>query len=638
MTNILNHIKEDRIARKQHDQMAGWAKDQFKTMKSARISLERQWFLNLAFYFGRQWVVPIKDINTGATTRLYTPIAPGWRQRPVINRIRKTIRTELSQLTNNKPTAFIVPASAEDKDVYAAAAGEQLWESEYLDKKLKFVIRRAVWWTLLTGTGYVKSYWDPVKKGGEGDICYIHETPFHVFVPDLRECEIENQPYIIHAQLKDPDFVNLYYKTDGGKITAEEILDDKHLNIHSTSARNKKVLVLECYIKPGRVKLFPDGAFFTVVEDKIVYGQVGLPFTHDYYPFAKIEHIPSGGYYSTSVIEDLIPLQKELNRTRGQIIENKNRMAKLQLVAPEGSVDVSKITSEPGLVVLYKPGFNPPTPLPLQNLPAFIYQELDRIAQDWNDISAQHEVTEGQTPPGVTAATAISYLQERDESALSPTFDSLEEGIEKIARMALCYIKEYWEIERTVKVTGVDGSFDVMVFKGSDLGDNTDIRVESGSSLPVSKAAKQALIMDLMKFGWIPPQQGLESMDIGGINKIYERLQVDKRQAQRENLRMMQVTEELQTIPGQSVVPVNTWDNHMIHIEEHNNCRKRQAFESAPEAVKIEFETHVNMHILALSGDPRATITQPPVGPEEENPENQNLAPEMGVDNAAYGG
>lgn len=562
---------ESKAAKKKHDEIASWTRNQFQSMKNARLQIERQWYVNLAFYFGKQNVHVMRPqtggLTFGGSTKLWVPPAPYYRARPVINRIRPTIRHELSQLTNTKPNASIVPASAEDRDLYAAMAGEQIWENEYNEKKVRLVIRRAVWWTLTCGSGFIKTWWDGsagpqtqvmTEKGPGmmpmGDVCFAPETPFNIFVPDLREEEIENQPYMIHAQAKSPEWVQMHFPEalDGDKINpgsadATDLMDESFLNLVGTRSleRQRSCLVLEVWIKPQMHPQFPQGAFFTMIGDKIVQGQQGMPYSHGKYPFAKIDHIPGGKFYGTSSIEDLVPLQKEYNRTRGQIIEAKNRMAKPQLIAPRGSVDVSKITTEPGQVIQYTPGFDPPKPLPLTPLPNYVLEELDRIKMDWDDISGQHDVSKGQVPPGVTAATAISYLQERDESTMSPTFDSLEEAIEKTARLTLNYVHDYWMVERMVKVTGADGSFDVMAFKGSELGSNTDIKVESGSSLPTSKAARQAFVMDLMKLGFITPEKGLEVMEIGGIDKIYEQIQVDQHQAQRENLKMSKVTPEL---------------------------------------------------------------------------------------------
>jgi hypothetical protein len=655
-------------ARKQLQRLAVWTQDSVKRAKDDRWNSERQWYLNLAFYFGKQNVVFREGLGgPGRAFKLVTPPAPYYRSRPVVNRIRPLIRTEMSKLTSQKPSATIVPASSEDKDIYAAQAGEQIWQSLYNEKKIHAVTRRAVFWTCTTGNGFLKSYWNPdkidLKSDLPGDIEYCSETPFHIFVPDLRAEEIEDQPWVIHAQMKNAEQLSQFYGreigTDQGAVGA---IDDSFLNVLGVKDhdKHKNVIVHEVWVKPGQLKLLPAGGMFAVINNKVVYGHEGYPYRHGLFPVAKIGHIPTGKFYCDSSIVDLIPLQREYNRVRGQIIEAKNRMSKPQLAAEQGSIDPTKVTSEPGLIVMYKPGYNPPTPIPVQALPQYVLEEQDRIVADMNEISGQHEVSRGQTPPGVTAATAISYLQEQDETKLSSTFNSLEEAMEKTAKLTLNYVQDYWDEPRVVQIVGVDGSFDAKVFKGSQLHNNTDIRIESGSALPTSKAAKQALIMDLMTAGFIEPNKGLEVMEIGGINKIYEQVQRDVRQAQRENLKMAAVTEELvqqhymeevqkaiesgetlvqhpqtqefmtvfvdeetqqeviEPFVPPLVVPVNTWDNHRIHIETHNAYRKSQAYEQLSDQAKETFEAHVQQHVEAIvtgaiSAVPPEVLDQDPV-------------------------
>lgn len=651
-----------------------WAKSQYERCKQARAGTERQWYLNLSFYFGKQNVIPKQNTSllTGATGSLYVPPAPYYRVRPVFNRIRPTVRTELAKLTAQKPNAFVIPASSEDRDLFAAQAGEQIWDSTYRKHHFNRVMRKALFWTLTCGTGFIKCYWDDTKidsdSNQQGDFCFQAETPFHIFVPDLREDDLEAQPYIIHAQMKSLDWVKMYYPSvnlNPQTKDNEEILEDSWLNMVGASTINdqQKVLVLEIWVKPGTVAMFPQGGMFTIVGDSIAQGMMGWPYEHGKYPFAKIDHIPGGKFYADSSIVDLIPLQREYNRTRGQIIENKNRMAKPQLTAEKGSIDPSKITSEPGQVILYTPGFQAPQPLPLQGLPSYVLQELDRTLLDWSDISGQHEVSQGQVPAGVTAATAISYLQEQDETKLSHTVSSVEECVEKIAQMTLTYVQQYWDASRTLKVVGTDGYFDMLTFKGSDLHGNTDIKVEAGSALPTSRAAKQAMIMDFMKMGFISPEEGLEVLELGGINKIYDRLQIDKKQAQRENLKMSQVTPELiqqsndvqmqqmvqdgfeqdengypidemgMPVVPDLIIPVNTWDNHAVHVMIHNDFRKSQSWDSLDEHIKELFDQHVNQHLASLEAMQQGQM-QSMMGPvSPEDPSVQSNPPSMGESN-----
>jgi hypothetical protein len=649
------------------NQVISWTKSAHLRCRSVRQQLERQWYINLAFYSGKQNVQLVSTSGgSGNSTgiRLYTPSAPYYRSRPCINRIRPIIRTELSKLTSQKPSATVVPATGEDADLSAAQAAEQIWESVYSQKKINSVFRQTMLWTLCCGTGFMKVYWDAKKKSpqwqppnqqeqmimmmqgikekpADGDFCYEMVTPFHLFVPDMMQEDIENQPYVIQLQTRTPEWVKLNYGMDvpPNAMEASDILSDSFLNLVGASEFKKDtVLCYEVWVKPGNVTFMPEGGMFTIVGDKLVQFVKGNPYIHQQYPYAKVPHIPTGRFYGDSVINDLVAIQREYNRTRGQITEAKNKMGHPQLLSAKGAIVASKITTEPGQVIEYNLGYPTPEPLPLQSLPAHVLQEIDRLLMDFEDISGQHQVSKGQVPSGVTAATAINFLQEQDESMLSVTHDGIEEAFEKIGYQTLCYVKQYWDMPRQVKVVGKDGFYNVVSFAGANLRDNTDIRIEAGSSLPTSKAAKQAFLMDMMTQGFIPPEKGLELMDMGGVNRLYDEIRVDASQASRENMRMAAVTQEQVSqyaatfvpkdpMTGQPnpngglvdpntgepladqagnpvapplIVPVNSFDNHQTHIMMHNNYRKSQEYEQLPQEIKNLFEDHVNNHMMAL--------------------------------------
>ena len=648
------------LSAEDEQKIIAWVSEQYDKIKSARSAVERQWYVNLSFFYGRQNVVvtPV----AGNTIRLHIPKAPYWRSRVVINKVRAVVRKIVAKLTAQKPNVYVIPASTEEKDLFAAQAGEQVWESIFRRKKISRLLRRACWWTTITGNGFLKVWWDPqdidVDSQQMGDINISVETPFHVFVPDLREPDLQAQPYVIHASVKTVDWVQMRYghllegKQINPNVTTEnDILEASFLNLVSAASTEKDgVLCLECWVKPGQLTMFPNGGMYTVVGNVLVQAVEGLPFLHGNFPFIKFSFIDSGKFYADSVITDFISLQREYNRTHNQIIEAKNLMAKPKLMGHEGAVDPKKITSEPGQYIPVGLGMQFPTILPMPEIPGYVREELDRLQHDMDDIVGQHEISKGQTPPGVTAATAISYLQEQDDTMLSDAMSDLEGGIEELGHQILSLVVQYWETERIVKTTGQNQSFDVAMLQGSTLSGNTDLRVESGSALPTSRAAKQAFIMDLMKMGFVDPNKGLELLEIGGVQKLYEDVQRDKTQASRENLRMANLTEEMirqhvemmtmdqdvnpatgEPIQIPPIVPVNTWDEHMIHIDVHNGFRKTQQFEALPDFVRNIFEEHVQMHVLAMAGafssdaatDEAATETESsglPMGEEESGP------------------
>lgn len=654
--DLLRKIRSDPNV---HAKYLTWVMNQYTKCRGARAKEERKWYLNLAFFLGQQNAVYLPNGTTsnagGTGTQLYVPPAPYYRARPVTNLIRPTVRKEVAILTSTKPSVSIIPATSEDRDLMAAEAGEQVWESAYRKKNMRRLIRRAVLWSVICGTSYIQTIWDDSAVDADsdqmGDICYGVLTPFHLLVPDLMAEDLEDEPYVIHVSAMDLEAAKLKYGKLIGDINivpdtaaASDVISDAFLNlVGSADAKRQNVLCLEIWIKPRTSKLLPDGGMLSIVGGQIIQAWEGWPYQHKQFPYSKLDYISTGRFYGEGLPTDLIPLQREYNRTRGQIIEAKNRMAKPQLMAPRGSIEPNMITTEPGQVILYQPGYNPPQPIPLTPLPSYVINELTVIKTDFQDVSGQHDISKGQVPPGVTAATAISYLQEQDDSMRATAFDNLEEAIEKVGFQTLSYANQYWNTGRMIKVVGKDGSFDALTLQASDLRGNTDIVVEAGSALPMSKAARQALLMDLMKMGFIDPQKGLEMMEMGGVQKLYEELQVDMAQARRENLKMSAITPDmesnfLQTFvardpntsqpvglfdpntqqpldPNQGqaplpMVPVNTWDNHAIHVETHNRFRKGQQFENLSPDVKAIFEEHVSMHQRALQAQ-----SMPPMDP-----------------------
>lgn len=623
---------------KEAKQLVAWVQSEWQKAKTARTQKQLQWFHNMAMFYGHQWVEQTRGrFPEDYRDKLFTPRKPYYHQRKTINRTRSYVRWEMSKLLSSFPTAQAIPASSEDEDQRAAFAAEQAWTSISEAKKLRYHMSRAMWWTIITGNGFIKTHWDPYCRdkvsGQMGDIKFGHVTPFHLFVPDIREQDIEDQPFIINAYTKTVEWAEYYFAKELGGIklspstsAANQIIDEAYLNLGNSKAPDS-VIVYETWVKPGAHKLLPEGGVIITIDDVLVaFYKDGFPYNHGMYPFTKFEHIPTATFYADSPIVDLSQLQREYNQLRSEIAEAGRRMAKPQLIAPMGSIVPSKITNEPGLVIQYKPGMQAPQPLPLQPLPQYYLDQQDRVLNDWIDISGEREVSRGDTPPGVTSGTAISYLQEASNQYLTPQFQSLEQGIEKIAASTIELFVQYVDIPRKIRTVGADGAFDTMLLKGADVASGTDIRVEPGSSFAKSKAAQEARVMDMFAVGIIDQPTALKLLEVGGVQKVMDTLSVAERKAQRENIKMKMLTaqdvemarmqaieeimsqlppeamedpqlmDEIQNMPAPSVVPVDDFDMHEIHIETHNKFRMSQEYEILPDEVKEQFAIHVAEH------------------------------------------
>jgi hypothetical protein len=647
--------------------LVDWVKSEWSKAKAARNKKQLQWFVNMAMFYGQQWV----EKTTGLMPRseqnkLVNPKKPYYAQKRIINRSRSFVRWELAKLLSNDPNASAVPASSEDQDIRAAYAAEQVWQSYHDGRKFRSHFARAAWWQVVTGNGFIKTEWDPdcidKASGQPGDIKYSCVTPFHLFVPDLREQDIEDQPYLINAYTRPVEWVKARFHEELGEhvlapstSAANEILDDSYLNVGNDKPLDS-VVVYETWIKPGSHKSFPEGAVVITVDDYLLRLYEGWPYKHGQYPFTKFEHIPTSTFYADSPLVDLNNLQREYNQIRSEIADAGRRMARPQLLVAKGSLVPNKITNEPGLIIEYKPGFAPPTPIPLSQLPQYYLDQQDRILADWEEISGTRDVTTGQAPAGVTAGTAINYLQEAANQFLTPQYQSIEMGHERIAAQTIELFVQYVDVARKVRVVGADGAFDAQMLSGEDITGGTDIRIEPGSSMGRSKAAQQAQIMDLFSTGVITdPTMALRLMEMGGVQKIQDTLAVAEKKAQRENMKMkllkpqdlqaalaqhqqevqahlmqdpeagqmMQdpaVLQELQNLPAPMLVPVDDFDVHDIHLDVHNRFRMGQEYEMLPPEVKDQFAQHVAAHQMALQQQQMPAVdpaTGQPLDPEQ---------------------
>jgi hypothetical protein len=629
--------------------LVDYVKKEYQKSKDAKQWRVRQWYMNMSFERGKQYVA--WDSTKSGLAQL--PRGDKNIPRITINKIRPIVRTEISKLTSQKPSAVALPASNDVEDVFAATAATQIWDSLYDRLHVGYEMRLVARDISVLGLGYLKVYWDANKMDEwseqEGDICIDHVSPFNIFVPDLSIVDHRKQPYILHVYTKPLEWLTMTYEDLIPKdkkptvVAATEIADiSSALDIRENNSKPDASLVIEAWIKPGATNLLPKGGYITVVDEIIVEASLdGFPSGYKDYPIVKFEHIPSGQYYPACVIDDIIPLQREVNRTRSQRIQAKNMMAKPQVYYREGSLTVSKINTAPGQYIGVRPGFEYPAAAPMPQLPPYVAEELQALDVDMQSISGQHEVSRGTTPPGVEAATAIAYLQERDDSYLAPTFASIEEGLSQVAKCALTLAAEYWTGERTVKVTGDNNGFSAEMFRGADIARGTDIKIEAGSALPTSKAAKQALVMDMMRLGMIPPEEGLELLDIATLSRYTDNrgTRPDELRAQRENVMFKNLAEmdvmrhyqmwqkgiEEQNpemynsdtnmpLKPPSAIPVNKWDNHAVHIEQHDTFRKSPAYDLLSNSQKAELNKHIEMHEMALAALQAAQIQQMQLG------------------------
>ena len=688
--------------------------NRLKACQEARINFERQWHENLAFYAGRQWIVFTKSPQGGFQFAEQPAQDKWRVRHTAnrILRIIRTETTKLSK--EQPQWYCVPASTEEKDRLAAMAGDaitEFIMRTKYFNMKR---MEATFWSCICGTAFLKNYYDETAEEidGLPGKICLEAVPAFQAFVPNLQVVDVQEQPYFIHARAMDPEQVWSSYQTEiRPETTASTILESRFMSALGIKQNQNQETKL-CYVKENWVKPcrdFPQGAMFVTGENKVLYvyepmrdpevdpsqmqqqtlpgmspvagRNVDLPFAdnaesdgedkvfgpmsdmpglqsysyeyplrHGRFPFAKIDHISTGMFYGESVVKTLIPLQKEYNRTRSIMLENRNLAGKPQWGYITGSIDPKKFNSKPGLLLAVQLGFDFPKALDQPELPQSVVNELDVTVRDMDDAASQFEISKGRTPPGVEAASAISYLQEENDTIMLDAVTSLEAAVQETGIQVLANIHDFWSTDRIVQMTSKNQFMETKQFKAADLQPIMDFRVEPGSMAPRSQAAKQAFIIELMKMGVIDPTKALRYLQMNETNKLYDDMMLDVRHAQRENVFMSQgqplykvdpnaqpqldemtgmpsmepsfkqaeqrdpmtgepIIDEMTGMPTTYNVTVNPYDNHEVHIQEHQSYQKTQEYEMLDPKIQQILQDHVDEHKMEIMKERNALQT-----------------------------
>lgn len=619
------------------NEVAGTIERWFGEAQSARMSVERQWLLNMAFYYGNQWVNWGPVVNN--TSRLVEPRAPKWRVRLTINKIEPYVRREMARLSVMKPRGFVMPESADESDKSSARVAEKIVDYLHAELKLDEVLELTDFWTCICGPSFIKTrFTEEYDREAQvmGKLRVDSIRPFDLYVPNQTETRLQEQEWVMHVTSMSKDRVKELW---GVNLKANDGVSEIEQRVRQTmsifnESMEDKVVVKETWIKP--CNNFPNGLVASVANGQLLKlapnpegtgsvpeGTIEWPFKHGRYPFVRRGHTMSGKFYDSSFVTTLISLQREYNRTRSQIIENKNITARPQWAIQEGSINKDQFTTEPGAILQYNIGGNPPQPVQSPQLPNYVMDHQQLTSREMDEIASQNEVSKGSVPPGVEAATAIAYLQERDDAAVGYAIRSRERAIEEVTRQLLSLVQQYWDSERMVRVVGENSNYDAFVLKGADLKNNTDYRVVVGSGTPISRAAQKAEIMELWKGGALPQSKALRALNMPDMANLISEIEINQIQADKENLRMSRGQFEM----------VEDFHDHIAHIEAHDDYRKKEEYEGIDEQSKqyVRFHTYLHLKMLAMLFNmmPQVPEIPAPVDPRTGQPQALFIDPGM---------
>lgn len=551
-------------------------KDRYNTR---RWIFEREWYRNILFYVGQQWIVSDESANRWRRRNM-----PSWVPLPVTNRLASTVNQIRSAVAQVQPAFRARPTQDNEKSVLTANGVDKYIDVIEHESKLRAAKRRKASWLTLTGNGFLFQEFDTSPETGmvfmPGEVCADCGTPirpteitedlscpncggknlepdeaagekmpqgasmttalspFEVYA-DANIMEIQEQPALLIIQAKSLDSVREMYGPVADDIApcADRVLGRYYLDSlaymtgsgygygttygMSTTDGAERTLLYKLYVKA--CKDYPDGVYVVMTDDQHVLE------VHDPYPFRynatnkkfypivhfRYDDVP-GRFWGRTPIDDLVPKQRQRNEMESLFQVLTMRMSNPVWLVPTG-VQTSPITGDSGLVIRHTgSGVNKPERLAGSEVPASVVKFIEMIDGDFEELANTFSVMKGKSPGSVRAASAIQMLIERGFGRYGSVFDNLEEGYEEWARQSLEIWRQRAIFPRVQAVAQTAGAFQFLEFAGSDLGE-VDIRVEAGSTRPKSQAGQQMLINQMLQWGLLNVNDPEQKMKIAEV-------------------------------------------------------------------------------------------------------------------------
>lgn len=607
---------------KNEEEIVKFVLDDFTSRQYARKSFETQWQMNMNFYMGNQFC----DIGYGGEIedldKQYF-----WQESEIFNHIAPIVDVRLAKLGKVRPKTSILPASNDERDVYAAKVSKKILDSVSNKLALSKKINDAMNWSEICGTSFYKVTWNPClgqvvakeedgKEVRSGEVEVTVCSPFEIF-PDSFTCEsLDACQSIIHARALDVEKIKSTY---GIEVEGQEInvfsLDSTSVGLgglgYSSSApkichgvKKSSALVIERYEKPSPSR--PNGRLTIVVGGRLFFDgdlpyAVGKDGVRDF-PFVKQVSLNQvASFWGASVIDRLIPVQRAFNAVKNRKHEFMNRLTMGVLKVEDGSIDIDNLEEEglcPGKILVYRQGSIAPEFLSGDNISSSFSDEEEKLISEFQTISGANEMLNNDNISTKMSGVALEVMVEQDELKLNNTADNIKQSVIAISQMVLRLYKQFAIIPRLAKIVGDNGEVELFYFNSSDISSD-DIQLEAQNELGESLAQRRQMVFDLIDAGLLNDtdkgmsnKMKVKALDLLGFG-IWENAQdtneLHLKKAENENLKL--------TSGGK--VKVLEIDNHELHIDRHiaymlsGDYEKKAALNPA---IEERFLSHIREH------------------------------------------
>lgn len=594
------------MAKKEKDENVRLVQDRYQAgLKAIRRQMQEYW-LNFAFLKGHQWLY-----YNNYTNRLDQIPREEDRVQATINLLAPNTRTIMSSLMQRELTFEVPPTAAGDSYIRGARLGEALVAQQHRNHNWESKREASLYAAWKGGTAAISVEWDPDAGDPAGEGVKPGDSPIRE--GDTREEVLSIAEFVVEPGVRDAERARWWIKAVAyppeevkNRFSLKETPEadatsgltpfmHKMVSLEGGSTQDMVELtrVLTYYERPNNEA--PKGRVLQVVGNEVVF-KGEWPFSFEsHLNFALIrETVDEQHWAGDTILSQARTVQVAYNAAWSNKLEHLKLAGSARLMVGRHSVElIDDLTDLPGEVLVWDGQGSPPQYLSPPNLPNWVQMTPAEIKENLDDIMGVHAISRGAAPANIESGFGLSILAEQDGTPTTRLNRETAAAWSRVASMNLALIEqEAGDTQREVKVKQQGNAAMSIAWTGKDLRGQTDVVVSPDSILPRSRAGLVKFASDLVQMGMIEDiNQFAAVAELPGQQDMLEALSHDVARARRENARL---------VAGRQTEPKD-YDDHQIHINEHNKFRKTEDYELMSEEDREAVDDHIEAHTTLIA-------------------------------------
>ena len=354
-------------------------------------------------------------------------------------------------------------------------------------------------------------------------------------LPERMELEMQKEQEMVQKQLESIAVEVRHQLQEEASKVDNKIITKKEYDILIKDNSFKESIIDAISFHKTVVKLC------CVIGDKTLYSKY-LPVSE--YPIVPFHYKWTGTPFPMSAVSPLIGKQREINKAHQLMIHNASLGSSLRWMYEEGSVDTDyweKYSSAPGALLPMRQGYNPPTPVQPFQLNNAFFSLTQTGKQDMEYLAGIFSSQMGDT--GASKDMPYKGMLAMDEYGTRRIKYWMKHCIEPALKQLGHVVKEYsqsiYTAHKTFRIVQPnaiqeDRQVEINVPMYNDLGKaigkwkdysaaKFDVKIVSGSTLPINRWAYLAELKELMGLGVVDDIAVLAETDIKNKESIVKR-------------------------------------------------------------------------------------------------------------------